>query len=247
MGATTPTTRHRRCAFTLIELLVVIAIITLLVAVLLPALAASRRAAQSVTCASSLRQITAAANTFALDNDGLLPSAGSLSFGPPTQDDTHASWLFSLERYLAGDMNTVARCPGDQSPHWDTPDADNNLLRATSYATNYYLSGWLTGYEEFAVLDGIPRPANTIYLVELAETGSYATSDHVHPELWFVDPVNQPRQQIAPDRHNRQSNYGYLDGHVASHPIEDTYQLAPGSAIGNLKWQTNRYDPKIAR
>ncbi len=44
-------------AFTLIELLVVIAIIALLVAVLLPALAAARKAGKSTVCLSNLRSI----------------------------------------------------------------------------------------------------------------------------------------------------------------------------------------------
>jgi prepilin-type processing-associated H-X9-DG protein/prepilin-type N-terminal cleavage/methylation domain-containing protein len=52
-------------AFTLVELLVVISIITVLVALALPALSASREAARSSTCRSNLRQIGIAMTAFA--------------------------------------------------------------------------------------------------------------------------------------------------------------------------------------
>ncbi len=55
--------------FTLIELLVVIGIISLLVAVLLPALAGARRSARTVVCASNLRQLAAGWNAYADDNN----------------------------------------------------------------------------------------------------------------------------------------------------------------------------------
>lgn len=59
--------------FTLIELLVVVAIIALLIAILLPALAGARRAAQITACAVNLRQIDQLLFMYASDNQQLLP------------------------------------------------------------------------------------------------------------------------------------------------------------------------------
>jgi prepilin-type N-terminal cleavage/methylation domain-containing protein len=67
--------RSSACAFTLIELLVVIAIIGLLVAILLPAIQASRESARKVQCKNNLRQIS----TGFLNHEsaqGFMPSSG---------------------------------------------------------------------------------------------------------------------------------------------------------------------------
>jgi len=60
-------------AFTLVELLVVIAVIAVVTAALLPALSGARRSAQSIACASNLRQLGVATLTFRDDNDRQLP------------------------------------------------------------------------------------------------------------------------------------------------------------------------------
>lgn len=60
----------RAQAFSLIELLVVISIITLLIAILLPAISSARTAARHAACLSNLRQIVIAFKTYETSNQG---------------------------------------------------------------------------------------------------------------------------------------------------------------------------------
>jgi len=63
-----------RCGFTLIELLVVIAIISLLTAILLPALSSARETAKRTLCATNMRQMGIAFRNYSEDFSGWFPA-----------------------------------------------------------------------------------------------------------------------------------------------------------------------------
>jgi prepilin-type N-terminal cleavage/methylation domain-containing protein/prepilin-type processing-associated H-X9-DG protein len=125
-----------RPGFTLIELLTVVGIIGVLIALLLPALAGARRAAQATQCASNLRQLTAAMINYSVEFKGQFPgNRGDL--------DTYWYDRGQVGRYIKaqyGQSNSeqciggVFVCPGD------LPGA------MRSYSMNVYASGFVSSF-----------------------------------------------------------------------------------------------------
>lgn len=102
-------TRHpepmTRSAFTLFELLVVIAIISLLAAMLMPAVSLVRDQARTVSCANSLRQIGLATVGYLGDNDSIFPQVHPVRQAPFVDDPERSHWINRLAPYLGADSD----------------------------------------------------------------------------------------------------------------------------------------------
>jgi len=102
---------RKKSAFTLIELLVVIAIITLLMAILVPALSRARKQARATVCQARLRQWGTVLALYAQDNEGRFPCNVS---------GTAGAWL--LRGTLLAVTNKDANAPQDSFFHFRTKD-----------------------------------------------------------------------------------------------------------------------------
>lgn len=101
--------------FTLIELLVVTSIITLLMAMLLPALGRAREAAKQVVCRNNLRSIWTGVLQYSLNNNERLPYMEDINLNDPNADpfDPDPANKTTVGRVLMQYVNPSSwRCPG---------------------------------------------------------------------------------------------------------------------------------------
>ncbi|MEX0886294.1 MAG: type II secretion system protein [Phycisphaeraceae bacterium] len=128
-----PRNVFRSPAFTLIELLVVISIIALLVAILLPALAAARGTARAIQCSAAMRQVGQAWMTFASEHNDRGP--GWADAPGASTDHTYTSWL---NHFVWG--HEITTWPEDMEPiqklnSWvDSTGPHYNLNRPSNLA-----------------------------------------------------------------------------------------------------------------
>ncbi len=114
-----------RSGFTLVELLVVIAIIGILIAMLLPAIQAARESARRANCASNLRQLAIAVNTYAERNGEQLP---------PNQYNEH-SWIALMWPVMdSGPQYSKLRLDHGS---WTTTPVDADGFHNAYYHTRY--------------------------------------------------------------------------------------------------------------
>jgi prepilin-type N-terminal cleavage/methylation domain-containing protein/prepilin-type processing-associated H-X9-DG protein len=229
-------------AFTLIELLVVIAIISLLAALLLPALAASKAAASRTRCTSNLHQFSIATQLYWDDysgdcfpyisnhtNNGVTYWFGWLQNGAEGQRafDVTQGVLYP---YIQG--RGIELCPS--LPYY----LAKFKLKATNAAYGY-------GYNLQLATNNAARlshPSTTAVLADAAQINTFeppaSRSNPMLEEFYYVDETPVPAN--AHFRHQSFANVLFCDGHTG---LE---KMVPGSLDTNLPWaNVGRLRPAI--
>src|SRR5436190_16136354 len=166
-----PSRHHSRAGFTLIELLVVIAIISVLIALLLPAVQSAREAARRVQCVNNLKQIGLALHNY-FESRNALPGADMVFNG------TELSALSQVLPFLeqSSVYNSINFAFSYQDNHNDTammtvisgficpsdlPDPIPSLGGQTNYMAN--IGSGIVWLAALGPNGGLPKPDGIFY------------------------------------------------------------------------------------
>jgi prepilin-type N-terminal cleavage/methylation domain-containing protein/prepilin-type processing-associated H-X9-DG protein len=244
-----PATRNRtafRKGFTLVELLVVIGIIALLIAILLPALSSARAQANTLKCASNLRQIGTITHMYANENKGWIPR----DYNHGAQYDT-GQYLYAEQfgKYFLNDFVSIGAQGGAPASRdialkpqfarievYQCPVFPNDEQQLDYVANGFQISSqyFKTGRAQPAVnITQIKRGSEILYLTEgngnLVAGGpnNNPAPDYSAHDVWQDSHITGTAAtgrrilELNDKRHKGMINCLYIDGHVETKPVKD--------------------------
>jgi prepilin-type processing-associated H-X9-DG protein len=240
-----------------VELLAVVAVIGLLAALLLPALAGGKHAAQRIKCASNLRQLGLAAQMYLDENDG--------NTFPYRLYATNGGVLYWFGWFGSG-VEGEREFDPKQGPLYEYVNGLGvEICPSLNYASSYFKSkargaafgygyNWHLGSTNGQPPVNVSRVYNTSQLTLFADTAQIndfqppASPSHPMLEEWYyVDdargPLNYPNAHF---RHQQRANVVFLDGHVdRERPALGSLDLRlPKEWVGRLRAEILRIEAR---
>ncbi|MBI4026948.1 MAG: hypothetical protein HY360_18325 [Verrucomicrobia bacterium] len=198
----------------------VIAIISLLAALLSPALKGARDSARSMTCVNNIRQFTLANVLFAGDHDGMIvPNRGYSRAG------NLVYWQGLLDAYMGGngEPGSVANSKMVTCPAMTDPAQG---FSAWGYVFSIGHGGRASGREDQS--DFVPRYMGSIKEEKMALFGdSWGSASLLFGNGWS----HYSASLATVFRHKGRANIGFVDGHVQPMTYEEI-SAAGGQDLG---------------
>jgi prepilin-type processing-associated H-X9-DG protein len=220
----------------LIELLVVIAIISMLAAMLLPALAKAKEKARSIVCVSNLKQVGLGIHMYANDyNDRLVPAEYNPRKGAKF-DDGWPTILFNgrylsshtTESYYKITSGSVFCCPAgtpqvysvNPTSRTDPEGAKAWPFLSTSTGKKFYIDCWYgingtTGSPEIWPFTRVPLDNRKVTINQLSRAASAHRMPAVFDGFWILN----GKDERVNARHSRRTrtNILFFDNSVSGY------------------------------
>ncbi len=238
--AALPRNRRRQAAFTLVELLVVVSIISVLAALLLPALGRALESARNSLCTNNQKQLHLAETLYTGEYGDYLPMT-------QVGSDTKDFWWAKVSPFLETGQPETTWTAFTKLPSLRCPVQTEKLGRELSswwLTKPSYAMSWMLGpsnhYPNLWIkLGSVSRPSDTLML---SECGFNSSTGVVMLDTYWLRQSAYERGAYTGGVHRGANNILWTDGHVR--PWLDVQQLtydpyAPGKPED--KWTAVRH------